>query len=577
MKKKSAYAAIVWCAIAVLFIGPGILGALFSSLFGISQTDKAQRSQEKSYRQIEYTELTPEQRLEDFDYFYNMIKTSLPAVYDMRESFSYSVLDREKTYREMVAECTNDYEFAALMFAMINDIPSGHAGFVLPDYSDYFLAGYYRTDTVGLSLTSNLKGKIEAYYKYLCGIQKKYDEMKFTGMNFTYYDGDYVCTSGDEIFYDSMILSIDGRDAAEYLADETAVMGQIAYDCKNKKTFRSEVCFVSSGEKGADVLLRLSDGTELTARLYTDYDRCFSFMYGYFFSDSYVDINDDELFVTPPDADEDAITIYRDDKYDLAYVMLSSVDYYDGTAVADKLRSISGCQNIVIDMRGNGGGISSFWDNYIYPALYKDDAFFEAKGIMPDNEYTRGLFPGVFNGYFSMLLSDTYFSKAKTLPDGMYDCNGGKYKEYTFSHNMKGDPSLSYSDDRNVYYIVNNHTCSAADEITQIVKSCGLGTVVGTNTKGEGLIFGVCCDWLPNSLLMYTYCPTYVFDNEGVNNSLYGTLPDLWGGTSAQGLIASDKLDMAGKDSLSPQYRPEWDNNYNIILEDIAARSKVAA
>ena len=123
MKNKGAYAAIVWCVIAVLFIGPGILGALFSSLFGISHTDKAQRSQEKSYRQIEYTELTPEQRLEDFDYFYNMIKTSLPAVYDMRESFSYSVLDREQTYREMVAECTNDYEFAALMFAMINDIP----------------------------------------------------------------------------------------------------------------------------------------------------------------------------------------------------------------------------------------------------------------------------------------------------------------------------------------------------------------------------------------------------------------------------------------------------------------------
>ena len=30
------------------------------------------------------------------------------------------------------------------------------------------------------------------------------------------------------------------------------------------------------------------------------------------------------------------------------------------------------------------------------------------------------------------------------------------------------------------------------------------------------------------------------FDGEGVNNTLYGTLPDLWGGTTAQGLIASD-------------------------------------
>lgn len=577
MTNKKTFTIIVWAVIAALFLIPAVLGTLFSYIIGIAQTDSALSAQARSYKQVEYTELTPEQRLEDFDYFYMMIKTSLPAVYEMSESFSYSVLDREQTYRKMVEECSNDYEFMALMFAIINDIPSGHASFALPDYSDYFLAGYFRAETVGLTLTKNLQGKIEAFYDYLCGIQKQYDALNLTGMAFTYYDGQYVCTSGTEMFYDSTILSIDGRDAAEYLSSEYAVMGQIGYDSKNKLTYRASVCLAESGEDGADVLLQLADGTQLTVRLYSDYDRCFSLYYGYFFSDAYVDDNDDELFVAAPDADDEAITVYMDDRYDLAYVMLSSVDYSDGTAVAEKLRSISGCSNIVIDMRGNGGGVSTFWDNYIYPALYKDDAYFEASGIMPDNDYTRGLYPGIFNGYFSSLLSDTTFTRAAELPEGMYDCNNGKYKQYTFSHTMLGDPTLSYPDDRNVYYVVNNYTCSAADEITQMVKSCGLGTVVGTNTKGEGLIFGVCCDWLPNSLLMYMYCPTYVIDSDGVNNTLYGTLPDLWGGTSAEGLIASNEIDMQGLDSLSPQYRTEWDYNYNIILEDIAAKSSVAA
>lgn len=578
MRKKRLFTTVVWVCIVFLFVIPAVLGMLFSCIIGIWQTDDALSAQERSYKQIEYTELTKEQRLEDFDYFYKMIKTSLPAVYEMTECFSYSVLDREQTYREMVAQCGNDYEFMALMFALINDVPSGHAAFALPDYSDYFYAaGYYRTATVGLSLTKNLKGKLEAFHDYLCGIQKQYDALDLSGMVFTYYDGEYVCTSGSEMFFDSTIVSIDGRGAAEYLSSNYAIMGQIGYDSKNKQTYRADVCFAESGEDGADVLLQLADGTQLTVRLYKDYDRCFSLYYGYFFSDEYEDSNSDELFAAAPDADDDAITVYIDQKNDLAYVMLSSVDYSDGTAVANKLRTISGYQNIVIDMRGNGGGVSSFWDEYIYPALYKDDAYFEASGIMPDNEYTNGLYSGLFKGYFSMLMSGTIFTKTSTLPEGMYDCNNGKYKQYTFSHTMLGDPELSYPADRNVYYIVNNHTCSAADEITQMVKSCGLGTVVGTNTKGEGLIFGVCCDWLPNSLLMYTYCPTYVFDSEGVNNTLYGTLPDLWGGTSAQGLIASNELDMQGLDSLSPQYRPEWDYNYNIILEDIAAKSSVAA
>ena len=148
MTNKKTFTIIVWAVIAALFLIPAVLGTLFSYIIGIAQTDSALSAQARSYKQVEYTELTPEQRLEDFDYFYTMIKTSLPAVYEMSESFSYSVLDREQTYRKMVEECSNDYEFMALMFAIINDIPSGHASFALPDYSDYFLAGYFRAETV---------------------------------------------------------------------------------------------------------------------------------------------------------------------------------------------------------------------------------------------------------------------------------------------------------------------------------------------------------------------------------------------------------------------------------------------
>lgn len=577
MRDKFKYTGWVIVGILAAFLLPSILGWATGSIFGITQTQTAEQRQLKSYKKIDYTELTAQQRIEDLDYFLNMAKTTLPYIYEMDECYSYSFLDRESDYREMIAACENDYQFMAAMFTIICDIPSGHSSFALPDFSDYFYAGYFRTDTIGLSLTDNLQGKIEACYNYLCECQKKYDDIDYSGVVFNYYDGNYVCTSGSLTLYDSVIKSIDGRDPSEYLANTPALMGDIEYDCKNAKTFREDICFSTVGEHSAQVTVELSDGTEMTLELYTDSDYCFSLYYGYFFRKTYVDSNDDELFVTAPDADDNSVTIYTDEEYNLAYVMLSSVNFSDGTAVYNKLRDISGYENIVIDMRGNGGGISSFWDNYIYPALYKDDAYFEVNGIMPDNEYTDGLFAGIFKGHFSMLLSDMDFSRAKELPSGMYDCNGGKYKQYTFSHTMTGNPALSYSDSRNVYYIVNNHTCSAADEIVQMVKSCDLGTVVGTNTKGEGLVFGVCCDWLPNSLLMYYYCPTYVVDGDGTNNNLYGTQPDLWGGTSAQGVIISNEMDLEGIDSLDPKYRREWDNNYKIILQDIDSRTAIAA
>lgn len=577
MKTKNLNASIVVVILIAAFLLPTIIGWAAGSIFGVTQTQTAKERQLNSYEKIDYTELTTQQRLEDLEYFLDMAKTSLPYIYEMNECYSYSFLDRQDYYREIISACENDYQFMAAMFAIICDIPSGHSSFALPDFSDYFYAGYFRTDTIGLSLTDNLQGKIEAYYDYLCECQKKYDSIDYSGIAFSYYGGSYVCTSGSLMLYDSVIKSIDGCDPCEYLANTPALMGNIGYDCKNNKTFREDICFSTVGKQAAEVIVELVDGTQMTLELYTDSDYCFSLYYGYFFEDTFVDDNNNDLFETAPDADNDSVTVYFDEEYDLAYVMLSSVNYSDGTAVANKLREISGYENIVIDMRGNGGGISSFWDNYIYPALYKDDAYFEAKGIMPDNDYTKGLFSGAFKGYFSMLLSGTNFSKLKELPSGMIDCNNGKYKQYTFSHAMSGDPTLSYSDSRKVYYIVNNHTCSAADEIVQIVKSCDLGTVVGTNTQGEGLIFGVCCDWLPNSLLMYYYCPTYIIDGDGVNNNLYGTFPDLWGGTSAEGAVISNEMDLIGIDSLDPKNRREWDNNYNIILQDIESKTEIAA
>ncbi|MGN1120097.1 MAG: S41 family peptidase, partial [Oscillospiraceae bacterium] len=160
------------------------------------------------------------------------------------------------------------------------------------------------------------------------------------------------------------------------------------------------------------------------------------------------------------------------------------------------------------------------------------------------------------------------FGVTDEYPEEMYDCNNGQYYKYTFKHELNGNSSLNYSDDREVYYIVNNSTCSAADEIAQIVKTCGLGKIVGTHTQGEGLIFGVCCDWLPNSLLMYMYCPTYVIDSEGVNNNLYGTMPDIYGGTTLSGYILSDEMEIEGEDWQSLENRELWDNNYRLILAE---------
>ena len=560
---------VIIIAVVVVYLIPAGLSFVMGGLLGTRESEAARRRQEKTYDpNYTYTELTREQRLEDFEYFCEMARTSLPNLYDMKELYGMSFFDRIPEYRRMVEKCEDDYQFTALMTYMINDLPSGHASFIPPDYTDYFSVGYFRTEAVGMNLTDNLRGKLEAYDKYLRSMQKAYDMKNFKGYSFYYYSGDYVCLSGGKYSH-AVILSADGKNAADYFATAYAMSGQLFYDAGTKKPYRSDVVLCTDGNQPVEVTMKLPDGAVVTETLYIDYDYCYAAQYGFYYSEQYIDANTDEIFEAIPDATEDDISIITVDEYDLAYVMLSSLEYSSGTAFTEKLKEISSCENIIIDLRGNGGGVSSFWDNYIYPALYKDDAHFEASGIMPDNQYTDRLFPGWFDGAFSLAYSGIDFQKNAERPAEMYDCNNGKYIKYTFTHDMKGNKELSYSDTRKVYYIVNNYTCSAADEIAQIVKECNLGKIVGSNTLGEGRIFGVCNDWLPNSLLMYNYCPCYIVDGEGVNNGIVGTMPDIYGGTTAEGLIASDMLDAQGINSLHPDNRLVWDRNYMLILQDI--------
>lgn len=579
MKKNISVAVIVIIAVVVMIL-PTVFSMLIDAAFGLDVENRGVKYQERTYEKISYTELTDDQRREDFDYYFEMLRTSMPTLYEMRDKFGYSVLDSYDRYVSALEKCGDDYRFLAFMSCLANDIPSGHSAVTIPSYYDYFSSGYYRTDTVGLFYAENMRGKLDAYRAYLTEKQKAYDKKIGSAISFSYVDGTYLCTGAKDPYYHSTLVSANGVDPDEYALEMLSPVGQVCYDTYNEKPYRNMLMFSDSGSDAVTLTLKLADGTLTDVEYYADYDICYAMYNGFYFTDAFEEYfsgDDREEFETAPDADDEAITVYEIKEYDLAYVQLDSLYYSDGSAIKDRLREISGYKNIAIDLRGNGGGLSTFFDNYIYPALYKDDAEFEAVGYMPKTKYTEGMFPGLFDGALLKFFNDISFKTAKTFPEEMYDCADGKYYRYKFTHELYGDSSLSYPEDRNVYYIVNNYTCSAADEVAQMVKSCDLGKIVGTNTLGEGLILGVLCDWMPNSLLMYTYCPMYCVDSDGVNNTLYGTQPDLRGGTDLEGYILSDDMAIEGLDWRLPKYREQWDRNYRIIISDIESKTLAAS
>ena len=61
-----------------------------------------------------------------------------------------------------------------------------------------------------------------------------------------------------------------------------------------------------------------------------------------------------------------------------------------------------------------------------------------------------------------------------------------------------------------------------------MIKEKKLGTIIGTNTYGEGLADSFKCSSLKNSGLVYIYFPSLSYNEDGTNNSLYGTSPDVY-------------------------------------------------
>ena len=68
--------------IGIIVIAVVLKNILPQMLLGFIITSKSRDDglelQERTYHEISYTELTSQQRLEDFDYLFSMIKTSLP-------------------------------------------------------------------------------------------------------------------------------------------------------------------------------------------------------------------------------------------------------------------------------------------------------------------------------------------------------------------------------------------------------------------------------------------------------------------------------------------------------------------
>ena len=123
MKKKViSLIGILWACLCVVFViiilkynVKGIINSVFPP------------------EEIQELNLTEEEKLEDFNFFFNTVTSSMPMINEYDSVYGFNITERKDYYQEMVKSTKNDYEFYCVMVALTQEIPSFHTDLVYPD------------------------------------------------------------------------------------------------------------------------------------------------------------------------------------------------------------------------------------------------------------------------------------------------------------------------------------------------------------------------------------------------------------------------------------------------------------
>ena len=471
-----------------LFISVILASSLLFAIFIFKPWIYFKKTVSNGYN-IQALSLSENQKLEDLNYLFEVICSSVPMINEYEEKYGFSFAKRKNEYVNLIKKTKSNYEYYSTMEAILEDVPSFHTDLVSPD--SVSMLNCYNIENI-LSNDKNM-----AYNKYwsdyLNSEREKISDAKY--WCFSYIDGKYIYDPRFSTADNNKKLAINKIDG--YSPDEYVIMNQSAfnlyYDGKNDKPCRSYIVFNEQSGKEVSLICQDSSGNHFEKKLYIDF--CFE--------NSFIDT------VMPI---EDAAIIHKQ-LDNITYVKIDEFNVNYGNEIR-KILSES-MENVIIDLRDNFGGYPEFDSEYIYPELFSDDMIIEKKWFMVDSEENKKkIVDNVFTGLFLDL---------KPTDDCPYDTGDGKKYLYSVStYNYQSNRNTN----KNVILLVSHNTGSAADYFASFVKDNDLGIVIGNNTGGEGLMRSFVVDVLPNSHLPFIYMPGAAKNADGSDNSVVGTAPD---------------------------------------------------
>ncbi len=479
-------------------------------------------------------ELTEKDWLEDFDYLWTSVTESMPLLETYRRETGYDFAAKKPFYMDKLRECSTDYDRMCVTESVLNDLPGAHTTFFRADYDE--ITGYSCINSEAVRTVPELHDMMTLWADEN---RKYYDSHKYSRVQFGYAEGRYMfsCSVSDSDCYGYELLEIDGMSPREYIMENLSVYS-LKYDVKRNQYYRPFIMFNENEGVKRSVTVKTTEGSLRTLELYSDLDFEYACTYGH------VKVVDDiEKNYEISDIDEHTVYI--------------SVDGFSGSRGEElsgliRSRCFRDGISVILDLRNNGGGHTEYGRDYIYPALFSEDASSEDELYIYRSPAVKIIYSGLYG-----IVQKIVHGYGKTDFSAGSDNFKNRFILQNINYEYRGENQHSPE----VYVLVSGNTASAADNFTAVVSELDRVTVIGTNTGGEKL-GGQLMDCLPNSRLVYMFTPSLQFNSDGTDNSLYGTAPDIYAELTVSGFMKRESLlrDSHHRNTDAVEDRLVWDD-----------------
>lgn len=442
-------------------------------------------------------QLSAKEKSEDFEYAYNILKDNFPFFDTEKKMIGFDWLEHKKEFEDEIKNTKNDTEFFDKIYKIFFLVQNPHTYIVDPQYYSYLVQTYngYGSSAWGNVLNNS---KTQGKYKYWTKLLKNKYEIYYIPVYFKYVEGKYVaCKNSFGIPEGYILRKVNNIDADKYvkgLIDRR----YLYYDYKKNKPYVRNLDIISDKDEDISFTFESSEGKELKMKLKTQ-------KYTSDTSDNY--------------SEDDVVSTKILDKNKTAYIKVTSMasdckKYY--SKMVDFYKEIKDYPNLIIDIRGNGGGADLFWKNNIVSPLISSS--------LTSKNYI--LFKN--GSYIKPFLDYTIGSGSITSINDMPCLNKYKNKFWGFvslNNTVSAGDAVGFKG--RIYLLVDGRVYSSAESFASFAKDTKFAFLIGTATGG-GMGVNPAVAKLPNSGLVFNFAISCALNSDGSINEETHTKPDVY-------------------------------------------------